>query len=69
METTATELKKYEAIRDTTRIQTPRMTREESQERRLAIMKLHYDEKLSLRTVGKRFGLSRQRIHQIINGE
>ena len=35
--------------------------------RRKEIMKLHLVDKLPMATIGKRFGMSRQRIHQIIN--
>lgn len=36
-------------------------------ERALAIGRLYYVEKLTMQEIGKRYGLSRQRVHQILN--
>lgn len=36
-------------------------------ERALAIGRLYYVEKLSMKKIGERYGLTKQRVHQILN--
>ncbi len=44
------------------------MEKEEREARALAMTKLRYDEKLTLQAIATRYGLTRERVRQIIDG-
>lgn len=44
-----------------------KLTPEQREERAQAMVRLRYDERLTLQAIGKRYGLTRERVRQIIN--
>lgn len=64
------DIERYRAARDVAiaeRREKHYMNEEDRQARALAMTKLRYDEKLTLAAIGKRYGLTRERVRQIID--
>jgi DNA-directed RNA polymerase sigma subunit (sigma70/sigma32) len=65
------EIEHYRALRDqaaTERRENHYMTPEKRTERAHAMTKLRYEDKLTLQAIGTRYGLTRERVRQIIDG-